>query len=42
MVSDSNSATFEPVVAGKPVKARVKLLHVAGHSLKVNAGENEA
>lgn len=40
-VSESNPAKFEPVVAGEHVKARVKQLHVAGHSLKANAGGNE-
>ena len=41
VVSESNPARFEPIVAGEHVKARVKQLHVAGHSLKVNAGGNE-
>ncbi len=34
VVSASNPAKFEPIVAGEHVKARVKQLHVAGHSLK--------
>ncbi|EAW09027.1 isopenicillin N synthase family dioxygenase [Aspergillus clavatus NRRL 1] len=36
LVSAANPARFEPVVAGEHVKARVKQLHVAGHSLKDN------
>lgn len=34
LVSATNPAKFEPVVAGEHVKARVMQLHVAGHSLK--------
>ncbi|OJJ78546.1 isopenicillin N synthase family dioxygenase [Aspergillus glaucus CBS 516.65] len=34
LVSATNPAKFEPVVAGEHVKERVKQLHVAGHSLK--------
>ena len=41
VVSESTPAQFEPVVAGEHVKARVMQLHVAGHSLKANAGGNE-
>ena len=41
VVSEANPAKFEPVVAGEHVKARVKQLHVEGHSLKANAGGNE-
>lgn len=34
LVSDSSPAKFEPIEAGEHVKARVRQLHVAGHSLK--------
>jgi isopenicillin N synthase-like dioxygenase len=38
LVSESAPAKFEPVEAGEHVKARVRQLHLAGHSLK---GRNE-
>ena len=41
VISETNPAKFEPIIAGEHVKARVKQLHVAGHSLKANAGGNE-
>ena len=41
VVSETSPPKFEPVIAGEHVKARVKQLHVAGHSLKANAGGNE-
>ena len=34
LVTEKRSAQFEPIEAGEHVKARVKQLHVAGHSLK--------
>ena len=34
LVSLTSPAKYEPVVAGEHVKARVKQLHVAGHSLQ--------
>ncbi|KAF2150684.1 Clavaminate synthase-like protein [Myriangium duriaei CBS 260.36] len=34
VISEAHPALFEPVRAGEHVKARVKQLHVAGHSLK--------
>ena len=39
VLSPSKPARFEPVMAGEHVKARVKQLHVAGHSLK-SEGKN--
>jgi len=38
LVSATDPAKFGPVVAGEHVKARVKQLHVAGHSLKEENG----
>jgi isopenicillin N synthase-like dioxygenase len=38
LVSDSAPAKFEPVEAGEHVKARVRQLHLAGHSLKAIHG----
>ncbi|PVH99964.1 Clavaminate synthase-like protein [Periconia macrospinosa] len=38
LVSEASPARFEPIEAGEHVKARVRQLHVAGHSLKENAG----
>ena len=40
VVSASNPAKFEPVLAGEHVKARVKQLHVVGHSLESNVGSS--
>jgi isopenicillin N synthase-like dioxygenase len=42
LVSATNPARFEPVVAGEHVKARVKQLHVAGHSLTDNVKNAES
>lgn len=38
LVSESSPAKFEPIEAGEHVKARVRQLHVAGHSLRENNG----
>ncbi|KAF7128358.1 hypothetical protein CNMCM5793_003088 [Aspergillus hiratsukae] len=42
LVSATYPARFEPVVAGEHVKARVKQLHVAGHSLRDNEKKVES
>ncbi|KAH1886737.1 hypothetical protein KXW95_003386 [Aspergillus fumigatus] len=42
LVSATNPARFEPVVAGEHVKTRVKQLHVAGHSLTPTDNEKNA
>lgn len=34
LCTETRPAQFEPVVAGEHVKARVRQLHVAGHSLR--------
>jgi len=40
LVSPSNPAKFDPILAGEHVKARVQQLHLAGHSLRSSNGEN--
>lgn len=40
LVSATSPAKFEPVLAGEHVKARVRQLHVAGHSLKEDKGRD--
>ena len=42
LLSYSNPAKFDPILAGEHVKARVRQLHLAGHSLRPGAGEKAA
>lgn len=39
--SASRPAQFEPVLAGEHVKARVRQLHVAGHSVRENSNRKD-